>query len=374
MGDALLVHVMVRGLTWPVLYWLIVAVLGFGLQADNLRAALGMSRSIRHGEAEERPMRTASAGLLAVNTLVAAALLLVVFAGAGLLFGSFNGGLSLQFSGPLAGAAVIGFALSLATAPTLTAALLWRWRRRTLHAVRWDRRRQPRKGPTLPAMTTVIAVTNHSTVVSDAEVQAALPDFQTQLNRDFEPAWGRGASLAGLVAKNQQPAPGCWQIVLLDDADQAGALGYHDVTPDGRPLSKVFVKTTKDAGESWTVVFTHELLEMLADPYINSVTFIESGSGGFLIPVEVGDPVEGEQYGYTVGKTLCTDFVLPSWFRQGTAGPWDHAGHLEQPLYVLPGGYVSIAEATLPNGWQQVFGDLAKGGTPRPGGPVIDSD
>ena len=224
-------------------------------------------------------------------------------------------------------------------------------------------------------MTTVIVVTNHSTVVSDAEVLDALPDFQTQLNRDFEPAWGRGAHLGGLTAKDQQPAANAWQIVILDDSDQAGALGYHDVTPSGMPLAKVFVKTTKEAGDSWTVVFTHELLEMLADPYIDSVTFIDDGSGGgFLIPVEVGDPVEGDQFGYTVGKTLCTDFVLPSWFEQGSKGPWDHAGHLQQPLYVLPGGYVSIAEVTLPNGWQQVFGDLAKGGTPRPSGPIIDPD
>jgi hypothetical protein len=30
-------------------------------------------------------------------------------------------------------------------------------------------------------------------------------------------------------------------MVFLDDADQEGALAYHDLTPDGMPQSKVFV-------------------------------------------------------------------------------------------------------------------------------------
>ena len=35
-------------------------------------------------------------------------------------------------------------------------------------------------------------------------------------------------------------------MVFLDDADQPGALAYHDLTPDGLPESKVvvFAKTT----------------------------------------------------------------------------------------------------------------------------------
>ena len=32
-------------------------------------------------------------------------------------------------------------------------------------------------------------------------------------------------------------------MLVLDTSDQAGALGYHDVTPQGLPLGKVFAKT-----------------------------------------------------------------------------------------------------------------------------------
>ena len=32
-----------------------------------------------------------------------------------------------------------------------------------------------------------------------------------------------------------------YPLVLFDDAEQAGALGYHAETPDGRPYGRVFV-------------------------------------------------------------------------------------------------------------------------------------
>src|SRR5690348_14351978 len=42
--------------------------------------------------------------------------------------------------------------------------------------------------------------------------------------------------------------PSGWRMHFLDDADQAGALGYHDVDPDGRPYARVFVGTILDSG------------------------------------------------------------------------------------------------------------------------------
>jgi len=45
------------------------------------------------------------------------------------------------------------------------------------------------------------------------------------------------------IPKNQMPAAGSWWLVFLDNSDQAGALAYHDLTNDGLPISKVFVKT-----------------------------------------------------------------------------------------------------------------------------------
>src|SRR6266545_206092 len=49
-----------------------------------------------------------------------------------------------------------------------------------------------------------------------------------------------------------KPPPGSWPLIFADDADQAGALGYHD-DPDGSgarpPEGFVFVRTSQRYGE-----------------------------------------------------------------------------------------------------------------------------
>src|SRR5438309_1203227 len=63
-----------------------------------------------------------------------------------------------------------------------------------------------------------------------------------------------------------------WAIVLLKNADQPGVLAYHDHTPDGFPLSKVFVLTTIQNHDLVSASASHELVEMLVDPAINMMT------------------------------------------------------------------------------------------------------
>lgn len=194
-----------------------------------------------------------------------------------------------------------------------------------------------------------VAVINESTVLTDDEVQAALPVFQHQANYHFRPFWDAGCRLHW-VPKGMQPLPGMWQFVILDDSDQAGALGYHDYTPDGLPVAKVFAKTDAKYKLSWTVTFTHELLEALADPDIVNLKQITDTQ---LYAVEVGDPVEADGFGYDIDGILVTDFVLPAWYHPGvSARRYDYAGHCKQPLEILEGGYQSIYVSG--KGWTQV--------------------
>jgi len=113
-----------------------------------------------------------------------------------------------------------------------------------------------------------ISIINESSLVASAEVQTAAAALQRQVSEHFAPAWGVDAALA-LVATGAKPPSGSWWLVILDDSDQAGALGYHDLTDEAMPLGKVFVKTAQAAGVRWTITASHELLELLADPSIN---------------------------------------------------------------------------------------------------------
>lgn len=218
-----------------------------------------------------------------------------------------------------------------------------------------------------------ITIINQSTVVKDADFAAAVAACQRQVNEHFGPAWG------GLVAKlfPQTAAPGATlnvpgeRIYVLDDSDQQGALGYHELTQGDAPVGYVFVKTSEDAGDPWQTTLSHELLEQLADPYIDTCVEVElphagraSGSlfGLFshrqgqiaLVAYEVADPVENDSY--PIDGVPVSNFVLPAWFQSastpGVAGPFDYLQKLTAPLTLTPGGYISYA--TRLGSWQQL--------------------
>ena len=89
--------------------------------------------------------------------------------------------------------------------------------------------------PQLPhaqAATTQISVINESTVLTDAEITPVVMALQQQVSNDFRPIWGLDAELKTIPQGTPVP-PGTWWLVILDDSDQAGALGYHDLTPTG---------------------------------------------------------------------------------------------------------------------------------------------
>ena len=186
-----------------------------------------------------------------------------------------------------------------------------------------------------------IAIENKSSVLTDAEVQAAIPALQHQVSYDFKPYWNEGARLVWVPSGSSPPrGAGSWLLSILDDSDQAGALGYHDVTADNTPLMKVFAKTDLDNGLSWTVTASHEILEALADPWISAAW---QTSNTEFTALEVGDPVEADELGYMIDGTLVSDFILPAWYVSGLKVPkYDFGGHVSGPLQVAPGGYISI--------------------------------
>jgi len=200
-----------------------------------------------------------------------------------------------------------------------------------------------------------IIVINESTAIADGPVQQMLPAFSTQWNTDLNAAWGVGAAQLSFSPKSATPAPGSWWVVFLDNSDQANALAYHDLTNEGLPISKIFVKTIQADNASLSIGASHELCEMAVDPWLNSAY---QDMHGVFWAGEVCDPVEGDQYGYTIGGTLVTDFVTPNWFgHQNAQGPVDEKGHAQSAFQVLTGGYAQKWDPQ--KGWQQVTGAQA---------------
>jgi hypothetical protein len=206
----------------------------------------------------------------------------------------------------------------------------------------------------------VVAISNASTCLQDAQVEAVLSSLQKQVSNDFKAYWDLDCTLS-FLPQSQPLTPGWWQIVVTDNPDQADALGYHEMTSQGTPLGKIFAKLDLDSGCSWTVTLSHELLEMLADPWIN---WCAVGSDDKIYALEVADAVEADNLGYEIDGVLVSDFVTPAWFEPTDADRLDFKQHLSKELELAHGGYISILDSK--KGWTQI---TARG----EGGPQINA-
>lgn len=209
---------------------------------------------------------------------------------------------------------------------------------------------------------------NLSTTLSQDVAQAIVKAIATQVTHDFSPLWGVNANLYLAPAGQKTPTPGYWTIGFFDNSDQAGALGYHDLTADGLPLGKVFVATTLSAGALVSVTASHECLEMLGDPDINLTAELDDAQGNpaKFYAYEICDACEDDSFGYQINAVTVSDFVTPEYFESfqhtnpAKIHQFDFMGQITAPFQILSGGYMGVLDlANLGQGWQQVTADKA---------------
>ncbi len=199
--------------------------------------------------------------------------------------------------------------------------------------------------------TPTIACINKATVPLGVQFQSLVDALQEFVDSRFAPVWGTPAKLTTAP----DFVPGAWALALLDTADVQNALGYHDLTPDGLPLAKIFVKTTISDGQKVSVTASHELAEMLADPAINMWA---SGPDNQVYAYETADPVE--QAEFAVSGIPMSDFVYPSYFedfRKAGSVQFDEMRQVATPFQLLKGGYQIVMKAGKV---AQVFGSPEK--------------
>jgi hypothetical protein len=197
-----------------------------------------------------------------------------------------------------------------------------------------------------------IACFNQAVTPLGVDLDALIAALQVYVDKHVAPVWGTPAKLI----KSMDFVKDAWAIVFLDTADQPGALAYHDLTPSGLPLSKVFVKTTLDDNELVSVSTSHELVEMLVDPAINMMT--TGPDAKTMYAYESADPVEAVTF--KIDGIEMSDFVYPSYFevfRKTGSVQFSHVNKVKKPFQILAGGYQIIFKSGK---WSQVFGSAAK--------------
>lgn len=180
------------------------------------------------------------------------------------------------------------------------------------------------------------------------EVQAFVRALDTQIRRDFTPAWGRHA-VVWAANSDANLSPRVWRLYLWDEprgpAD-AGAFGHHH--HDGKdvvPVGHVFVEVCRRHKERWTEIASHEALEMLGDEWINLDVARHLVNGDVeLWPRELCDAVQGQRY--EIDGVTVSNFVLPEYFIENADGPYDFLRKLDRPFAIAPTGYSAILRIT----------------------------
>lgn len=197
-----------------------------------------------------------------------------------------------------------------------------------------------------------IAYVNYAKTPLGIDLDKLVAASQKFVDTIFAPVWGAPAHL---VHAATAPA-GAWLMGFYDTADQAGALGYHDLAKDGLPVSKIFVKDTLKNGGKVSVTACHELCEMLIDPAVQ--LWAQNTSTGQFYAYEMCDAVEDGEF--AVDGVVMSNFVYPEFFegfRKPNSVKLDHLAQVSRPFQTLRGGYQIVMRGGKIN---EVFGSEEK--------------
>lgn len=194
-----------------------------------------------------------------------------------------------------------------------------------------------------------IALVSQAPAVGTGQVMQIAAALQKQAEH-FRGVWQVQAAVSAFDALEQVPA-GYWPVIICDKDLRPDLAGAHQMDTNNQPYALV------RAAGNISHKCSHEMLEMLADPFCNRLVYglsPKAGQGqvGFL--VEVCDPCAHASNGYSIDNLLVCDFYTPDYFDDvavpGRSYSYNH--NLTTPKQVLPGGYLSWQLAGSHEWWQ----------------------
>jgi hypothetical protein len=206
----------------------------------------------------------------------------------------------------------------------------------------------------MPTLIRQLALVSESNQVSKSDVMSVSAALQKQVSRDLAPIWDISATVDAFDKLEDVPL-GYWPMIIRDDIGEAGAAGVHE-DKDGQPFALI---TAGDL-DTWSLTASHETCEMLVDPFGNRLVAGDSpkdGQGRVMFLVEVADPAEAADFGYSVNGILVSDFYTPNYFDPVAASGirYSFTGAITEPRQVLRGGYLSWKDPVSDHWWQETW-------------------
>jgi hypothetical protein len=203
-----------------------------------------------------------------------------------------------------------------------------------------------------------VALVSESTQISKSDVSKVSAALQKQVTRDLVPIWDVSATVDAFEKLEDVPI-GYWPLIVKDDINVRGAAGGIHEDKDGQPFALI---TASSDLNTWSLTASHEAFEMLVDPSGNKVNACDSpkkGQGRVSFLVEVCDPSEAADFGYSVNGIFVSDFYTPNYF-DPVAAPgvrYSFTGAITEPRQVLRGGYLSWKDPVSDHWWQEIWFD-----------------
>jgi hypothetical protein len=225
-------------------------------------------------------------------------------------------------------------------------------------------------------LTDHVAIVSLTSDVSIRSLLLAAAALQKQVTRDFAPYWEMRATVDAFDDLSSVPSDYRPVVVFGDAEELAGrlefAIGEEQAARliddfDRERLSGLHLNTfTREpfalvaASDAWSVALSHEVLEMIADPFGNRLV----AAAHPLDPrqrvkylVEICDPCQAMWY--PVNGVPVSDFYTPRYFDpvQVDRSRFSYTGAIELPLQILEGGFLSWIDPSDSGLYQLGYGD-----------------
>lgn len=200
--------------------------------------------------------------------------------------------------------------------------------------------------------TKYIALISETPQVPFSQVAKIASALQKQATRDFTPIWNIPATIDAYEKLEDMPSD-YWPVIIRDDIGVPGAAGIH-LDRNGQPFALV------QASQSVSLTCSHEVFEMLVDPFGNRFVASQSikpGQGRVNYLVEVCDPSQDAAFSYTINGIRVSDFYTPHYFDPVSSPSvrYSFTGAIKAPRQVLRGGYLSWMVPETSDWHQAIF-------------------
>jgi len=208
---------------------------------------------------------------------------------------------------------------------------------------------------------TQVVIVDHTRQIDPGLLHNAAIALDSQVTQDLPQYWsGITANVSSAPGLGAVPR-GAWPVFLVASLPP-GEGGFH-LDRHNQPYAKVIASPDDD---SWTVDASHEIIEMLIDPYGNRMQtaeaiaiagndVVDQPGETFNYLVEACDPCEANNYAYDIAGIAVSDFITPNFYDPSTTPGTQYSfkGHITRPRQLLPGGYISYVQ---PDGsWNQIL-------------------